>query len=274
MEPNWIYFREFRKTFISIQNSFGFDPNKEIIARNQLFQILRDRDPTSLIGEITQKASSRTICFFGAGPNLPDHLRAKISVWLTQREIFYIVAADGSANALMEKSLIPDLIVSDLDGLSYGQMEEFLGYGNGESGGNGEGDGGGGIVVVLAHGDNSQALETFAPLFSKYERIIGTTQAPAVYPVLNPGGFTDGDRGLFLIHHLVPLVQPFYLFGYEFGATIGKYSKNQYLDDQPMAEMKRKKLNICRDLIHQLSTVWARSVKVVGIDQSIQMLPF
>ena len=167
MEPNWIYFREFRKTFISIQDSFGFDPNKEVIARNQLSQILHDRDPTSLIGEITQKASNRIICCFGAGPNLQDHIQAKLSVWLKQREKFYIVAADGSANALLESSLLPDLIISDLDGLSYGQMEEILQRGSGV------------IVVVLAHGDNSQALETFAPLLRKYDRIIGTTQAPA-----------------------------------------------------------------------------------------------
>ncbi len=260
MEPNWIYFREFRNTFISIQNSFGFDPKKEILARNQLSQILHDRDPTSLITEITHRASGRTICCFGAGPNLSDHLKAKNSVWLTTREKFFLIAADGSANALWEKQLLPDFIISDLDGLSYEQMEVFLQRGV--------------IIVVLAHGDNTQTLETFAPLFKKHTRIIGTTQAPAVFPILNPGGFTDGDRGLFLLHHLIPLSQSFFLFGYEFGTTIGKYSKNQYLDDQPMTEMKRKKLNICRDLIHQLRTRWDRSVKVVGIDQSIQMLPF
>ncbi|TFH30749.1 MAG: DUF115 domain-containing protein [Promethearchaeota archaeon] len=260
MEPNWIYFRDFRDTFISIQESFGFDPQKEIEAREQLAHILLNRDPTPLIHEITRIASKRTICCFGAGSNLSNHIQAKQKILVTHREEFYLVAADGSANALMDKSLIPDIIISDLDGLSFEQMEIFLQQGV--------------IVVILAHGDNTHAVDIFSPLFQKYPRIIGTTQAPAIFPILNPGGFTDGDRGLFLLHHLVPLFQPFYLFGYEFETTIGKYSKNQYFEDSPMTEMKRKKLAICQNLIHQLRTLWARSVKVVGIDQSIQLLPF
>ncbi|MHA1610746.1 MAG: 6-hydroxymethylpterin diphosphokinase MptE-like protein [Promethearchaeota archaeon] len=260
MEPNWIYFREFSKTFISIQNSFGFDPNKEILSRNRLSQILQDRDPTPLINEITQMALERTICFFGAGPSLPSHIEAQQEVWINQRENYYLIAADGSANALLDKFLVPDVIISDLDGLSKEQMENFLQRGV--------------IVVVLAHGDNTQVVETFSPLFKKYPRIIGTTQASAVFPIINPGGFTDGDRGLFLLHHLVPLSQPFYLFGYEFEAAIGKYSKNHYLEDRPITETKQKKLIICRDLIHQLRSRWARSVKVVEVDQDIKRFPF
>ncbi len=57
----------------------------------------------------------------------------------------------------------------------------------------------GSIVVVHAHGDNLDALNRYVP---QLERIIGTVQCRPPPGLYNFGGFTDGDRCVFLAKEL------------------------------------------------------------------------
>ena len=52
-------------------------------------------------------------------------------------------------------------------------------------------------VAVHAHGDNIEAIAEHVPTF-EIGSILPTTQAAPSPPVVNPGGFTDGDRAAFL----------------------------------------------------------------------------
>jgi len=52
-------------------------------------------------------------------------------------------------------------------------------------------------VAVHAHGDNTDAVEELVPTFDA-AAVLPTTQAEPADPVVNPGGFTDGDRAAFL----------------------------------------------------------------------------
>lgn len=55
----------------------------------------------------------------------------------------------------------------------------------------------GGLVAVHAHGDNAPALERWVPRMDR-AHVIGTTQAAPTPPLVNVGGFTDGDRAAYL----------------------------------------------------------------------------
>ncbi|HEX7627608.1 MAG TPA: 6-hydroxymethylpterin diphosphokinase MptE-like protein [Candidatus Methanoperedens sp.] len=91
-----------------------------------------------------------------------------------------IIAADGATSVLMNNAITPDIIVTDLDG----NMDDEA-----------KANELGAIMVVHAHGDNIDALGEELP---RLKRVIGTTQSKPLDNVYNFGGFTDGDRCVFL----------------------------------------------------------------------------
>jgi hypothetical protein len=127
-----------------------------------------------------------------------------------------IIAADGATSLLLEQDLIPDVIVTDLDG----DVEKEI-----------EANKKGAIMVVHAHGDNTDKILSFVPLLTN---IIGTTQTKPPHGLFNFGGFTDGDRCVFMAHQLGATSMT--LVGFDF-------------DDDNVDELKKKKLNWARRLI-------------------------
>lgn len=250
MEPSplWMDFVPFRPFFHEIAQEFGFNSEKEILARDFFHRNLSSTDPKALITRISETVKNRVVCFFGAGANLIAHLKKLSPILKEKRQHFFLVTADGSSNALMENNIIPDMVVSDFDGLTVSQMKSLAENRV--------------ILCLLAHGDNYQLIDDYLSILKPEFSVIGTTQAPAHYPIINPGGFTDGDRGVFLLHHLVPLDKPFFLFGYDFEGKIGSYSKPSYLQDMPLNPVKRKKLQICRRLLALISKKWHRTIRL------------
>ena len=96
-----------------------------------------------------------------------------------------IVAADGATSALRERGLVPDIIVTDLDG----DVEDQV-----------DGNANGSVVFVHAHGDNMPALERWVTEFPG--AVVGTCQCLPVGGVFNFGGFTDGDRAACILGEL------------------------------------------------------------------------
>ena len=89
------------------------------------------------------------------------------------------IAADGAVSACLERNIIPDIIVTDLDG----NLPEMV-WANKK----------GSKIVVHAHGDNFSRLFEFS---SEIQAISLTTTYP--YSGTNCwGGFTDGDRSLMM----------------------------------------------------------------------------
>ena len=64
--------------------------------------------------------------------------------------------------------------------------------------------------------------------FTKFQNKIGTTQTDKFGKLENFGGFTDGDRCVFLAETFKP--KKIILFGMDFGNKIGKYSKKKVID--------------------------------------------
>ena len=91
-----------------------------------------------------------------------------------------IIAADGATSVLLAQGVIPHIVVSDLDG-SISDLKRANAMCA--------------IMVVHAHGDNIDAIEAHVPSLSA---VLGTTQTQPEPLLLDVGGFTDGDRAIFL----------------------------------------------------------------------------
>ncbi len=75
-------------------------------------------------------------------------------------------------------------------------------------------------------------------MVKEIKNCIGTTQTTPFNKIQNFGGFTDGDRGVFLASHFE--AKKIILFGMDFGKQIGKFSNTKKSD----RDTKLKKLKI------------------------------
>jgi len=114
----------------------------------------------------------------GKAPRLKDDIK-KIEF-----KKYVVIAADGATSILLNAGITPGIIVTDLDG---NMDDEALAN---------EKDA---IMVVHAHGDNMDALSAEVP---RLKRVIGTTQSKPLKNVYNFGGFSDGDRSVFLAREM------------------------------------------------------------------------
>ncbi len=163
MEPEiWLRFYD------EICEEFGYDKRKDLESARLLAGLVAGRSKQALAEVSRGFPESVQIC--GGGPNLVEEVSS------TKME-GYIVAADSATSTLLELDVVPDMIVSDLDGIVEDQIEL---------------NASGSVVFVHAHGDNRPAIRRHVPLFSG--RLVGTCQCPPPPSLFNFGGFTDGDR--------------------------------------------------------------------------------
>jgi len=133
---------------------------------------------------------------------------------------FLIIAADGAAAALMDIGCVPEVICTDLDGNSEADIEkEIMACELGS------------IVLIHAHGDHIDKLEKYVP---RFKRFIATTQARPFDKVYNFGGFSDGDRCVFVAR--------------EFGAKKIRLAGFDF-EDPHVNPIKKKKLKWAKELI-------------------------
>jgi hypothetical protein len=94
-----------------------------------------------------------------------------------------LISCDSALEALPPASH-PDVLVTDLDGAVERQVKANACCA---------------LAVIHAHGDNLPALRRWVPSFAG--RMVGTCQTEPVGALRNFGGFTDGDRAVFLAAH-------------------------------------------------------------------------
>ncbi len=169
-------FATWEPLYQSILQDFGFSPGRDVDAAMLLAELLRGREPSLCAAEAIVAGHRAVVC--GNAPSLEKELEG------LQEKGAVFLAADGATAVLLRHGIVPDIVVTDLDGpfpaiLKANQM--------------------GSIVVVHAHGDNLDALNRYV---SQLERIIGTVQCHAPPGLYNFGGFTDGDRCVFLAKEL------------------------------------------------------------------------
>ena len=180
----------------------------------RLLERLLGRSPDPHL-TLRRTLEGRQVLIVGAGSrSLP--LPSPEAGWAT-------IAADGATSYCLEEHFLPDLIVTDLDG----RVED-------EVTANGQGC----PVLIHAHGDNMPHLEEWVPRFPG--TVFGSVAGEPRKGLINFGGFTDGDRAIFLAEEMGAQRVLLARFDPEHG-MIGA------------VPAKRKKLEIAVQLIDDLS---------------------
>jgi 2-amino-4-hydroxy-6-hydroxymethyldihydropteridine diphosphokinase len=209
------------KKYTEILKKFNFSRKEDTESARILNSILKKR---ASIKKLEKKIKNQTVFVIGAGSSLVSSL----PVLKKYKNITKIVA-DGATRALIENKIVPNVVVTDLD-----SDPEFLKKASKN----------GAIMVVHSHGDNMQKLS----LVSEFRNCIGTTEGRPFGHIYNFGGFTDGDRCVFLARYFK--AKRIILFGMDFGSRIGKYSKIK-VNDRPT---KLRKLQHGKKLLEWLAT--------------------
>jgi hypothetical protein len=202
-----------------ILRDFDYDRKKDRDAALLLDSILKKQYP---ISKLKKMIFGKVMFVIGAGPSLQNSINT-----IKKYKNTVTICADSALKLLLQNGIIPKIIVTDLDGdlqLLYKASKHS-------------------IMVVHAHGDNAERLE----FVKNFKHCIGTTQTQEVGKLYNFGGFTDGDRGVFLASHFG--AAKVILFGMDFGPRIGSYSGTKKQD----RKVKQKKLRYAKMLLEWLA---------------------
>ena len=156
-----------------------------------------------------------TVSIFGAA----DCLRSDISKRGPEGTL---ISAGSATSEVMDMGIIPDIVVTDLDGDVRKQIEASKQ---------------GAITLIHAHGDNVDLIMRYAKEFTG--KVILTTQSKPDLVLCNFGGFTDGDRAVCLARHFG--ARRIFLYGFDYDNPSTKEGSDP--------EVKRKKLSWAKRII-------------------------
>ena len=114
-----------------------------------------------------------------------------------------LIASGSSVEKLMEMNILPDIVVTDLDGEIRQQIEASKK---------------GALTFIHAHGDNTQLIQRYAQEFTG--PVVLTTQSRPDNLISNYGGFTDGDRAVCIARHFG--AKEILLLGFDFNEPSSK----------------------------------------------------
>ncbi|GAI11147.1 unnamed protein product, partial [marine sediment metagenome] len=231
------FFSEFKDWYFHIREEFNFDYQKDLESRVLLSRIFKKKTQQWGLESILESFSRRillkpVILIYGCGPSLEE----TVNIILKKKGIaffdrFINLAADGASVLLREKNIPIDAIFTDLDGITKNEFN----YSS--------------FNIIHAHGDNMEKINQFENEIINFKNVIGTTQVEPIDNILNPGGFTDGDRILFFLRSLLKPSQKLFLIGMDFKNTVGRYSKLNIEYNQEGSQVKKRKLQFAVELI-------------------------
>lgn len=227
-------FDEWEPLYLRILADFNFDRRADEESAHILSGLLRKHDKdgeqgtqgqqekygeSDTLHDLRELISEKRVVVCGNAPSLAAEVEA-IEAYESSGSECVTIAADGATSVLMSFGRIPDVIVTDLDGT----IEDIIAASNRGS-----------FVVVHAHGDNIPAVRSVVPQLNM-ARVLGTTQSKPLENIHNFGGFTDGDRCVFLARacHAAEVA----IFGF-------------YYDDPDVSRVKKKKLAWAKRLIEE-----------------------
>ena len=140
--------------------------------------------------ELTDRISGKDVGIVFPSAVMPDPEELE--------EFDTVIAVDGATNWFAEKGLEPDVVVTDLDGITSFPKNP--------------------IYVVLLHGDNLAYIEKIY----RMEKVVFSTQVFPKGKLILTGGFTDGDRAVALSTRLG--AKSVNLLNFD-TSVIGQYSK-------------------------------------------------
>jgi len=163
-----VKYEEWEPLYHEICAYFSFDPDDD----QRAAEIASHLSPSDASDQLIRLIRDQPVTVCGNAPCLTDELGRREGV---------IIAADAAAAVLLSHEIRPDVIVTDLDGI-----DDYAVSLNKE----------GTILVVHAHGDNIPRLQSWIPRFTG--PLLLTTQGRPFARIHNFGGFSDGDRAVFM----------------------------------------------------------------------------
>ena len=213
--------RGWKTQFNEIRKEFGYLEKDDLISVRKLDSLLKGKNSKR---EFQNMIQGKTVFIIGAGPSLTKSLK-----YIKKSKDVTKIVADGAVRALLEKNIKPDILVTDLDG----DLKSIKKIGKTKI-----------PIIVHAHGDNYEKLE----IVKKLKNVVGSTQTRKIGKIENFGGFTDGDRCVFLAEYFN--ASKIVLIGMDFGQKIGKYSKHRIVD----RKIKIKKLKFGKKIVEWIGT--------------------
>ncbi|MBO4551620.1 MAG: DUF115 domain-containing protein [Candidatus Methanomethylophilaceae archaeon] len=162
-----------------------------------------------------------TVSVFGAAESLMSDI-AKV------RPEGTLISAGSATSTLMSLGIVPDIVVTDLDGDIDSQIEASRR---------------GAVTLIHAHGDNIDLIMGYAKGFTG--KVILTTQSKPDFVLCNFGGFTDGDRAVCFARHMG--AKRILLYGFDFDNPSSK--------DGSDPAVKKKKLQWAKRIIGESSDI-------------------
>lgn len=156
--------------YAEILSDMGFSRSSDESAARLLKTLMQNAD---LVDEEDIGITSSVVVFGPAAPSF-DGLDGRT-----------VISAGSATKVLMDSGIVPDIVVTDLDG----DMESQL-----------EASSGGAVTFIHAHGDNEDLVMRHAKSFTG--PVVLTTQSVPDNVIRNFGGFTDGDRAVCIAFHL------------------------------------------------------------------------
>lgn len=207
-------FSEWEPLYTEILADFDFNRSEDVASARILADLLHGRAGAlaGALANLRSIISGRDVAVCGNAPSLASEINSIMPDQI-------VIAADGATTVLMANRIIPDVIVTDLDGT----IEDIISASEKGS-----------FVVVHAHGDNIPAVRSVVPLLGG--RVLGTTQSEPFGDIHNFGGFSDGDRCVFLAK--ASGAASVMLFGFDY-------------DDPDVNDVKKKKLGWAKRLIEE-----------------------
>ena len=195
-----------------IRADLGFSWERELASARRLAEWLPAGSASEALARLRHRLADRDVVVVGLAPRA-----GAPPVWRLPPgdRPAGLVAADGAAARCLDAALVPDVVVTDLDGPVPSEITA---------------QSRGALVVVHAHGDNRPALDRWLPEFRR-DSTMGTWSGPPDPPLLDFGGFTDGDRAAYLAE--AAGARRVLLWGFDFGSVD---------DAEPDPVRKRRKL--------------------------------
>jgi uncharacterized Rossmann fold enzyme len=169
-------YAEWEQYYTAIINDLCYDRAQDEEAAGVLSELVEGREQAT-DEELREALFGAHAFIFANGPDLERGLDRK-------EFLGTLIAADGATSGLMARGVVPHIIVTDLDGRVEDQLAASAK---------------GAMTVVLAHGDNIPALREWVPKFRG--KLVATSQSPPIKNLRSFGGFTDGDRAVFIADH-------------------------------------------------------------------------
>ena len=213
--------RGWKTQFKEIRKEFGYLEKDDLTSVRKLNSLLKGKNSKRQFQNMIQ---GKTVFIIGAGPSLTKSLK-----YIKKSKDVTKIVADGAVRALLEKNIKPNILVTDLDG----DLKSIEKIGKTRI-----------PIIVHAHGDNYEKLE----IVKKLKNVVGSTQTRKIGKIENFGGFTDGDRCVFLAEYFN--ASKIVLIGMDFGQKIGKYSKHRIVD----RKIKIKKLKFGKKIVEWIGT--------------------